>query len=266
MKYKLLCWIMLVAAFCSNVTRVEAIDPRLEWIGPQQLQKKIRTTPLASTQQHIYLLSRASSSSLDWLSYKEYTALWKKSQDAGYTNLYRGLSSLNFYNSQYSPWGKPTLSHTQLAKIQTNAGASLLRASVTLPDSAVAQLAYGYFAWQYGRKMKRGLQILEQVKRRDPKLPSVHATLGIVYGNQSGNAYDIRRAEQALLEAVRLDSKYAAPRAQLVFFYSRKASRDIPKAKQHYNIWLTLLPGHLKSKESVRQIQKEMNLAMASKR
>ena len=266
MKHKLLFWIILVIASCSDVARAEAIDPRLEWISPQQLQKRIRTTPLDSTQQHVYLLSRATSSSLSWLSYKEYSALWKKSQDAGYTNLYRGLSSLNFYNSQYSPWGKPTLSHTQLAKIRADAGVSLLRASVALPDSDVAQLSHGYFAWQYGRNMRRGLQILEQVRQRNPKMPSIHATLGSVYNNRSGNAYNTVRAEQALLESVRLDPKYAAPRAQLVFFYSDKDHRNIPKAKQHYKVWLTLLPAHLKNKKSIRELQKEMNAAMASKR
>lgn len=263
MRQNLTVGLFLLIAFCSGISRVSAIDPRLEWISPQQLQKSIRATPLASTQQHIYLLSRASSSSLDWMSYKEYTAIWQKNKEAAYPNLYRGPASLNFYNSQYSPWKNPTLSNIKLAEIRRNAGNSLLRASIRLPESSAAQLAYGHFAWQYGGNMKRGLQIVEGVKQRTPKLPSVHSTLGWIYGNKSGNAYNLVEAESELLEAVRLDPKYAAPRARLVFFYLEDAERDVGKAQQHYKIWLSLLPPHLRKAPDVLRLQKIMHMALA---
>jgi hypothetical protein len=265
MKCKFPLLVVFLVAMCVGSVRVNAADPRLQWIGSQELQNKIRSTPLADTRRHIYLLSRASSSSLDWLSYKEYSALWQKDQNAGYTNLYWGMSALNFYNSQYSPWKKPTLSAVQLAAIRRNAGKSLLKASLQLPSSDVAQLAYGYFAWQYGGSMNRGLEIIKQVEQRNPKLPSVHATLGRIYDSQSGNAYNLGKAEQEYLEAVHLDPNYAAPRSSLVFFYLGYV-RDVSKAHKQYKVWLSLLPSHLLRDPGVLHLQEMMLSALAQRK
>ncbi len=266
MKRELMILVVFFAVICSAACRVNAADPRLEWITSQKLQQQIRSTPLASTRTHVYLLSRASSSSLSWLSYKEYSVLWQKNQNGGYANLYREMSALNFYNSQYTPWTKPTLSNVRLAKIRGDAGKSLLKASIQLPDSDVAQLAYGYFMWQYGGNMGRGLNIIKQVEQRNPKLPSVHATLGSIYGNQSGNAYNLAKAEQEYLEAISLDSNYAAPRSSLVFFYLDYVDRDVNKAHKQYKVWLSLLPPHLLRDPGVLRLQKTMRNALSRRR
>lgn len=265
MKCKFLLLAVFLAAMCSVPVRVHAVDPRLQWINSQELQTKIRSVPLADSRSHIYLLSRASSSSLDWLSHKEYSSLWQKNQSGGYANLYRGMSALNFYSSQYSPWKKPSLSSAQLAAIRDNAGKSLLKASLQLPGSDVAQLAHGYFLWQYGGNMNRGLEIIKQVERRSPKLPSVHAVLGRIYDSRSGNAYDLVKAEQEYLEAARLDPNYASPRSSLVFFYLNKGG-NINKAQEQYKVWLSLLPPHLLRDPGVLHLQKTMRNALSQRK
>ncbi len=66
-------------------------------------------------------------------------------------------------------------------------------------------MEYGYYLWQFGNNMEHGLSLLKEAAKLAPNDPSIHAILGLVYSNNTGNAYSVNQAIAELKRAAQLE-------------------------------------------------------------
>lgn len=213
-------------------------DPRLIRISEQELQRLIRQTPIESPQ-HARLAARAVSSGLQKVAYEQYTALWQRNRANGYANLRRGIAAQEYWRYT-GRLGGQRLPPQEEHELFRTARSCLSKAVSLLPDSAAAHVAYGFFIWQWGNQMGPGLNYLRKAARLAPEEARVHANLGSVYSNPSGNAYNPQQAEQALRKAIQLDSSYAYPRRLLASLYLN--TKRYKEAQRELQAYLSLAP------------------------
>jgi tetratricopeptide (TPR) repeat protein len=237
-----------------------AKDPRLEKITKQELQRIAQKMPLGSSG-HTKLLSRASRWNLADVAYQQYTLIWKKHPESASANLLRGLSARNYMDSlSGSLRQKNTASALeQVASLHQVTRSCLSKAVRLDPNSFTANLAQGFFLWQYDNQMPEGLSLMQKAVKIAPNDPRGHATLGEVYSNRSGNAYNPQKSEEEFKTAIRLDRSYAYPLSGLVFLYvNAERYKDAQWAMKAY---LKLSPPSAKAGMQIYQTAIDAGLA-----
>lgn len=212
-------------------------DPRFKSITAKELKQRIQETPISSPQ-HALLTARGRSAKLQKLVYEQYTLVWKKKLNDGHANLRRGIAAQNYWEH---------IRHTTKTRLPATfyelhgvIRGCLSKAVELMPNSPSANVAYGFFLWQWDNQMNSGLALLKKAVTLDAKDARAHANLGNVYANRSGNAYDPRKAEEELRLATQLDSTYAYPYWLMVSLYvNTKRYKDAEQALHRY---LSLTP------------------------
>ncbi len=219
MKKQLLA-ICLFAFFVTPLAPALAMtDERLLPITRSVVTERIAHLPISSAAQ-IKILLRAENSHVLDTAYEQYTLLWNKNPKNPYTNLLRGLSAELFFSDSMDLRLQPLYglqsSRTDLFPV---AASCLKTAAVTSPKSAEAKAEYGYWLWQFGDETEQGLSLVKDAVKLAPSNSRIYATLGLIYSNQSSNAYSLNQATAELQHAVQLDPSYAYPHALLARIY-----------------------------------------------
>lgn len=219
MKLQIIIFILL-SIFCSAVSASPAKDKRLAAISSSELHKLILQTPLASSLQE-ELFWRAHHAHLMGEAYTQYTTLWQQEPNNAYVNLLRGMSA------EYLEWDRvnPELEKLYKPYTQRNllptAGFCLEKAVKLLPASSVANTEYGFFLWQFGNDLPKGITQLKKALRLAPDDAHVHETWGLIYSNPATKDYNMPRAVEQLELATKLDPAYALPHELLANIYTR---------------------------------------------
>ena len=121
------------------------------------------------------------------------------------------------------------------------------------PDDAVTNLAYGFWLWQFGDEMGKGLGLVKRARRLDPNSVATIATLGAMYSNPSGNCYDIQDAERALRLAIQLDPSYAYPRWMLLSLLGDQ--KRFPEAKAQLDAYISMIPKESATSPAIAQMK-----------
>jgi tetratricopeptide (TPR) repeat protein len=236
--------VLLVCAllwFASCLQAAQKKDPRYLPISAKELQQRVQKTPIDSPQ-HALLTARANIANLQKVAYDQYTAIWKRKPNDGHANLRRGIAAQNYWQHILH---STKISGTErfpalFYDLQRTARQCLHKASTLLPDSSSAQIAYGFFLWQWDNQMEKGLTLLKKAVSLSPKDARARANLGSVYAKRSGNAYDPQKAEEELKLASRLDPTYAYPHWLLVSLYIN--THQYKNAQQAMQTYLNLTP------------------------
>lgn len=214
-------------------------DKRLLPISQPQLIQAIRQTSITSAQQE-QLISRARKSSLIDVAYNEYTLLAKKRPNSARATLLKGMTAEILWQQCMDPVARKRLSSVPSGNFWRIAGSCFAEALKQTPGSSSANLEYGYFLWQFGNDMRRGLTLIQKAVALNPKDPRCHCILGLVYSNPTGNAYNLQDAVKELQRATELDPTYAFPHSLLASAYSQlKQKVDAQRELQAYT---SLLP------------------------
>ncbi len=229
--------LLLTTALPGNTSALK--DVRRQPITRAELTREIRQTPLDSPTQLRDLL-RASHSGLLDVAYALYTQTWQAKQQDASANLLRGVAAELYWDASMDPtrrrhYGLNTSRQDLFAVAQ-----DCLRQAAAAPHSAEADMEWGYFLWQFGDQEAQGLALLEKAVVLQPSSPRVHATLGLVYSNQSGNAYSLSKATTELVRAAQLDPSYAYPHILLSGIYALEG--ETAMADKQRRIYLSLLP------------------------
>ncbi len=215
-------------------------DARRQPITRAVLTQDIQRLPLSSPTQFRDLL-RASHSGLLDVAYAQYTQAWERQSQDPNANVLRGLAAELYWEVSMDPvLRKPYGLNASRGDLFIVAEGCLNRAAVLAPRSAEATMEDGYFLWQFGDQEAQGLALLKKASRLAPDDPRVHATLGLVYSNQSGNAYSLPRAVAELERAVRLDPSYAYPHQMLADIYQWQGQTAL--SQEQRRVALSLLP------------------------
>lgn len=250
---------LLTLLFCVCGYAAENKDPRLVVISQKDLRQLIRRTPINSPK-HAVITARSRASHLEEVAYEEYTSIWRKTPDNAFANLRRGIAALNYSDRiGFVERGKAGLTLQQEAALSVTVRSCLAKAAQLQPNSAPANVAYGFFLWQYDNKMDEGLALLRETAAFAPKDARVHANLGNIYSNKSGNAYNLGKAEEELRTAVRLDRTYAYPLSLLISLYTNEERyKDAQWAMKAY---LKLSPPRAKADMQIYQTAIDAGLA-----
>ena len=214
-------------------------DRRTAAIAAPELRRLILQTPINSPL-HQELMSRASHSHLLDVAYAQYTELWRRKPSDAYANLLRGVSAEYLELGKANPDTRkfyPQATDDDLLSVATS---SFGRAVELDPKSATVNLESGYFLWQFGNKLPRGLAQLRKASQLAPNDVRVHAIWGLVYENPYGSVYNMKKAVDELSLAIRLDPTYAYPHNLLANIYTRL--KQPAKAEQENSKYQSLLP------------------------
>ena len=225
---------LTLASTCGSSANVK--DPRLVPISAKDLQIAIRQTPLTSAA-HVKFLSRAKSSGLADLAYKEYSTLRRSYPNNPNANLWRGMAALALWRTQkfVAPVEK------DLSQNPFNiARSSLSKAYQLRPLSPIANMEYGFFLWQYGNQESKGLELLQKAKRMAFTDPRIHAYLALVYANPSTKSRNLILARDELLIALKLDKSYAFAHDLLSSVYRRLGQKQLSELERKK--YLSLVP------------------------
>lgn len=207
---------VFISACAALASPAVYTDPRTAPLSQRDLVLAIRSEKPDSPA-NVLLLNRAAYSDRSDVSYQEYKALSSRYPQDANRHLWYGIACLNFMQSTRTrKGGRSFVRFGALLKESTK---ELALAAERLPTSAVAQKAHGFVLWQYGNNMAEGLKRMQQAEKLDPKNPSVHLVLGLVYENPTGNAYSLPKAKKEYQEAIRLDPLFAAPHKGLARVY-----------------------------------------------
>lgn len=228
---------LIATFFTTCICAAQQKDARLLPIKEQQLKQLVQRTPIVSSE-HLILLSRARSSRLTGFAYEQYTLLWKNRSKNAHTNLWRGISAPMYW--RHSKSATPQKRASRSEDIFIVARACLAKAVELQPNSATANMEYGFFLWQYGNRVDEGLALLRKAALLAPRDPRAHTFLGLVYSNPTGNAYNLQKAEKALKTAIRLDASYAFPHELLASIYRRQGRHQ--EAQREMQAYRSLLP------------------------
>lgn len=255
-------WIALASVFLASAGHAAQVkDPSQEPISQAELKKLITTTPLTSSVQ-FKLIPRASASGLQKFAFDQYCAIAKEKTNNGNVLLLQGLSAEKywFYARQKQVNELPDGSPQDIAFLKRT-GAYLAKASALLPNSAVANEAYGRYLWQFGADNANGMRLLKKAVTLAPKNASAHAYLADMYSNPEPKLYSPVKAEAEFLEAVQLDPAYAFPRFGLARLYiDQKRFQDAQKQLKAYT---ALLPPNSSQLSTVSFLQQEINAGLS---
>lgn len=240
MTYKMCFLALLISLFLCQSEQARANkDKRLALISASQLQEAISQTPLDSPLQQELLL-RARHAHLMGVAYTQCTALWQRQPNNAYANLLRGMSAEYLeWDSMYPGMGKLYEQYTQQDLLPV-AASCLKKAAKLAPNSSVANMAAGFFLWQFGNDLPEGLALLKKALKLAPNDAHVHVMWGLVYSNPTTNSYDSQKALEQLALAAKLDPTYAFPHALLADLYSRL--KQPVKAEQERGRYRDLSP------------------------
>lgn len=240
MKYSTYSLAFLMCLFLSHMGQVRADkDKRLAQISASQLQQAIAQTPLESPVQQ-QLLSRARHSHLMGVAYTQYTDLCRRQPNNPSANLLRGVSAEYLQSDSMEPELKKLYEPYARGDLFSVAASCLARAVKLAPNSSAANLEAGFFFWQFGNDLPRGLSLLKKSLQLAPDNPRIHAMWGDVYANPEGRSYDLGKAVDHLETAINLEPTYAFPHELLASVYSRLGSSA--KAAQEMSKYQSLLP------------------------
>ena len=240
MKPRLLVFFLWISFAVHLTSALAATDERLQPITRSEITVQIAQIPLNSPKQVVILLRAGHSHLLD-TAYSQYTLLWNKQPKDSYANLLRGLSAeLFFEDSMDLKLQRLYGLHSARTELFLVAQSCLKTAFETAPKCAEAKMEYGYYLWQFGNEMEHGISLLKEAAKLAPNDPRIHATLGLVYSNQTGNAYSVNQAIAELTKAAQLDPSYAFPHAMLTKVY-RWQHQDAQSKKENL-IFESLLP------------------------
>ncbi|MGI4789982.1 MAG: hypothetical protein ACRYFS_14170 [Janthinobacterium lividum] len=217
-----------------------ATDQRLLPTTRSEITDQIVHLPINSPTQMTILLRAKHAYLLD-TAYTQYTLLWNKNPKNPYINLLRGLSAEFFWQDSMDLRLQPLYGiHSSRTDLFPVAKYCLKMAADSVPQFAEAKMEYGYYLWQFDDETQQGLSLLKQASELAPKDPTVHALLGLVYSNNTGNAYSVKQAIAELKRAAQIDPSYAFPHALLERIYNWQ-HQDIQSRKEHL-IFESLLP------------------------
>jgi len=218
MKTKRLVFCLLIY-LTLHLTPTRAADERCLPISQSEITAQIAQLPISSPKQIVILLRARHSNLLD-TAYNQYTLLWEKTPKDPYVNLLRGLSAECFFEDSMDLRIQPLYNlHSSRTDLFSVAHSCLKTASEGAPKFAEAKMEYGYYLWQFGSETEQGLTLLIEAAKLAPSDPRIHATLGLVYSNQTGNVYSMHQAIAELKCAAQLDPTYAYPHAMLADIY-----------------------------------------------
>ena len=221
----------------SNAAIVK--DKRLTAISSTELLKSIASTPLDSPI-HQDLLMRASHSHVMDIAYKQYTLLWQKRPNDANANLFRGIAAEYLGSDSMYPELHKYYAKVPQAPLFPTAAACLEKAVKLAPDSPIANREDGFFLWQYGNNLPKGLMLLKKALQLAPNEPRIHTLWGDVYANPNGTKYDLQEAARQLELSVQIDPTYAFTRYLLASVYNRLG--QLEQAKNEEQIYKGLQP------------------------
>ena len=230
----------LAAVFLASAGHAAQVkDPSQEPISQAELKRLITTTPLTSPIQ-FKLIPRAAASGLEKAAFEQYSLIAQKQPNNGDALLLQGLTAEKywFYARQKNGNGLPD--RMQEAHLLESVGTYLAKASSLLPNSAVADEAYGRYLWQFKHDNAGGLKLLEKAIAIAPKSASAHAYLADMYSNPSPELFSPAKAQAELLEAARLDPTYAFPRFGLARLYVDQ--KHFQEAETQLKAYAALIP------------------------
>ncbi len=227
----------------QSLLRAET-DPRLTPITASQFRKTALGT-LISSSDHAKLIGRAYISRNSDKAYLLYVELARQNPKNSYAQLWAGLAALDLqlalmHPDQMALYERRLVLGTQPSNLFPEARLYLSKAYALAPKLALAQSRYGWFLWQYGNDMPEGLSLLQQAVEKAPQDAEMHCLLGAIYSNQSGNAYDLHKAEGELKKAVMLDPSYAQAHLLLSQVYNRLSS--VPLSQKEEKTYQLLVP------------------------
>lgn len=195
-------------------------------------------TPI-NAQKQALLLSRANRWGLEELGYqlaKQQARAHPKSADAQFLH---GLAARYYaeYRFLNNRGADPVSLYTSLLPVIRE---QLHKAQNMNPKSALFNVGYGFWLWQFGDNMNEGLRLVKQARLLDPHHVGTIATLGEMFSNHSGNCYDPKQAEQLLRLAIQIEPNYAYPKATLMsLLYNQK---KYAAAKQQFEAYTAVVP------------------------
>lgn len=231
----------LTAVFLASAGHATQIkDLSQAPISQAELKRLIATTPLTSPIQ-FRLIPRASASNLEKVAFEQYSLIAQKQPNNGNALLLQGLAAEKywFYARQKKVNDLPDGSPQEIAFLKS-VGTYLAKAASLLPNSAVANEAYGRYLWQFNSDHVGGMKLLKKAVVLAPKSASAHAYLADMYSNPSPELFSPAKAQAEFLEAARLDPTYAFPRFGLARLYvDQKRFRE---AQTQLKAYADLLP------------------------
>lgn len=236
-------------------------DSSQEIISQAELKKLITTTPLNSSVQ-FKLIPRASASGLARVAFKQYSLIAQKQPQNGNALLLEGLAAEKYWfyarqkNVNELPDGSP-----QEIDFLKKTGVYLAKAVSLLPDSAVANEAYGRYLWQFSYDNAGGMKLLKRAVMLAPKSASAHAYLADMYSNPEPKLFDPVKAEAEFREATRLDPTYAFARFGLARLYIDQ--RRFREAQIQLKAYAALLPPSSTQFGNVLFLQQEIDAGLS---
>lgn len=221
----------------SNAAIVK--DKRLTAISSAELLKSIASTPLSSPV-HQELLMRASHSHVMDVAYKQYTLLWQKHPNDANANLFRGIAAEYLGSDSMYPELHKYYAKVPQAPLFPTAADCLEKAVKLAPNSPTANREDGFFLWQYGNNLPKGLFLLKKALQLAPNDSRVHTLWGDVYANPGGMEYDLQEAARQLELSTQIDPTYAFTHYLLASVYSRLGQPE--RAKNEEQTYKCLQP------------------------
>ena len=252
MKY-VLRGLALAAAFLVSAGHAAQIkDSSQEPISQAELKRLITTTPLTSPIQ-FKLIPRASASGLEKVAFEQYSLIAQEQPNNGNALLLQGLAAEKywFYVRQKKVNGLPD--GLQEAHLLESAGTYLAKAASLLPNSAVADEAYGRYLWQFKHDNAGGMKLLKKAIALAPKSASAHAYLADMYSNPSPELFSPAKAEAEFFKAARLDPAYAFPRFGLARLYVDQ--KNFREAETQLKAYAALIPPNSAQLSNVKFLQ-----------
>ncbi|HEY0073649.1 MAG TPA: tetratricopeptide repeat protein [Abditibacteriaceae bacterium] len=240
-------------------------DPRLAPISADALRKAIKSTPIDSPS-HFHLLSRAYDVNLAKNAYEQYALLWKNSPNDANTNLLVGIAAKQYMKQAMLQTSDPETTKRQIKRynaLHLICRARLAESVKLAPDSTTAHVAYGFFLWQNDNQQEKGLRLVKKGVALNPKSTGGHATLGAIYSNSSGKAYNPTKAITELKTAIALDSKFAYPHERLAWLYVEL--KKYKEAKRSFEKLLSLSPDNTIKKPAMQLLQSLINKGLSSR-
>ena len=230
-----LAWLLVVIIYCfccCHMSNAEvAKDKRLTAISSTELLKSIASTPLASPI-HQELLMRASHSHIMDIAYKQYTLIWQKHPNDANANLLRGIAAEYLGSDSMYPELHKYYAKIPQATLFPTAAACLEQAVKLAPNSPITNREDGYFLWQYGNNLPKGLSLLKKALQLASNEPRIHTLWGDIYANPGGTQYNLQAAARQLKLSVRIDPTYAFTHYLLASVYSRMGQPEQAKIEE----------------------------------
>lgn len=252
----------LALLFAFQHTAIATTDPRFVRISKDELRQAIATIPISSSQ-HAVITARADASRLQREAYEGYTTIWRKNQQDANANLRRGIAGFDYWMRVSSlPQQQAGVTVQQEIDLYTTTRQCLAEAVRLNPRSVDALVAYGFFSWQFDNRMDEGLAMVKKAMRISPGSARAHYSLGSIYSNPSGNAYNPQKAEQELELVARLNPTWASPRWDLMLLYIN--TNRFKAAQAALNSYLNVVPMFMRKSNSVEEMRIAINKGLTT--